>query len=368
LFDESLRYNDNLLLLPNSAAIPPNFKRGDAYSVTTVGLFSRFPLGADTFFVNGTYGVSRYAHDTGLNSSNYALNGGMDWVFTSRCSGTLVGSDRQAQAPIEELTSFTVNNIRTASFNESAKCRVSDHINLVLNSGISHTTNSLGTLLVNDNNQKFILGGMEYELADLNTIGARATFTTTDYFNRSPVTTPGLATNLDQRAYELYYHKILSAKLEVDATVGVTQSTVSSPVSSSSFSNPSYSVSVKWAATPKLILQALLSQTIAPPQNIVADFEKIRTESLTVSYLFSPRLTFAWTLGLSTINNPTVSGVGGSPILVNQKVAFSDLRAIYQVTPLINATGEYRYTDRKDDTTGTRATSNLFLLGLTYQR
>jgi hypothetical protein len=368
LFDQSLRYNDNLLLLPNGATIPPNFKRGDGYSVTTVGLFSRFPLGADTFFVNGTYGVSRYAHDTTLNSSNYALNGGMDWVFTSRCSGTLVGSDRQVQAPIEELTSFNVNNIRTAAFNENASCRISDHVNLILNSGISHTTNSLNTLLINDYNQKFIIGGMEYALADLNTIGARATFTATDYFNRSPAATPGLATNLDQRAYEFYYRKILTAKLEVDATLGVTQSTVSSPVSSSTFSTTTYSVSARWVATPKLVFQALLSQSVAPPQNIVADFEKIRQESLTVSYLFSPRLTFAWTLGLSTIKNPTVSGVGGSPILVNQKLAFSDLRAIYQVTPLISATGEYRYTDRKDDTTGSRATSNLFMLGLTYQR
>src|SRR5260221_8630418 len=110
LFDQSLRYNDNLLLLPNGAAAPANAQRGDAYSVTTFGLFSRFPLGANTFFANGTYGLSRYEHDTGLNSSNYNLNAGMDWVFTSRCSGTVIGSERQAQAPIEELTSFTVNN------------------------------------------------------------------------------------------------------------------------------------------------------------------------------------------------------------------------------------------------------------------
>jgi len=73
--------------------------------------------------VNGTYGITRYQHDTGLNASNYALNGGMDWVFTSRCSGTLIGSDTQVQAPIEELTSFTVNNIRTAAFKENAKCK-----------------------------------------------------------------------------------------------------------------------------------------------------------------------------------------------------------------------------------------------------
>ncbi len=368
LFNQSLGYNDNLLLLPNGAIPPANAQRGDAYSTTTFGLFSRFSLGANTFFANGTYGLSRYEHDTGLNSSNYALNAGMDWVFTSRCSGTVIGSDKQTQAPIEELTSFTVNNIRTASLNEAAKCRVSDNINLVLNSGVSRTNNSLDTLIINDFDQKFVLGGVEYVIADLNTIGVQATFRNTDYFNRSPATTPGLATTLDQRSYELYYRRILSAKLEVDATGGVTQSTASSPVSSSTFTDPTYSVRVKWAATPKLIFEALIAQTVAPPQNIVADFERSRRESLTVSYLFSPKVTFAWTVGLSTLRNPTVSGINQSSVLVNQKVVFSDLKAIYQITPLINATGEYRYTDRTDDTTGLRATSNLFLLGLTYQR
>ena len=368
LFGQTLAYNDNLLLLPNGAIPPPGQKRGDAYSMTNVGLLSRFPLGAQAIFINGTYGISRYEHDTGLNSSNWDVNGGWDWVFTSRCAGTLVGSDKQTQAPIEELTSFTANNIRTTAFNEKAKCAVSDNINVILNSGVSRANNSLDTLAVNDNKQRFVLGGIEYVIADLNVIGAQATFTNTDYLNRSPTATPGLATTLDQQSYAMYYRRILSAKLEVDGTLGVTRSTVSSPVqSSSSFSDPTYSVSVKWIATPKFIFQALLSQTVAPPQNIVADFERIRTESLSVSYLFSPRLTFAWALGLSDIKNPTVSGAS-SPVLAMQKVFFSDLRAIYQVTPLINATGEYRYTDRKDETVGQRATSNLFMLGLTYQR
>jgi len=47
--NQSLGYNDNLLLLPNGAAPPANAQRGDAYSTTTFGLFSRFPLGANTF-------------------------------------------------------------------------------------------------------------------------------------------------------------------------------------------------------------------------------------------------------------------------------------------------------------------------------
>jgi len=80
------------------------------------------------------------------------------------------------------------------------------------------------------------------------------------------------------------------------------------------FTNPTYSVRVKWAATPKVIFEALLAESVTPPQNIVADFERTRQESLTVSYLFSPKVTFAWTVGLSTLRNPTVSGINQSPV------------------------------------------------------
>lgn len=368
LIDQSFRYNDNLLLLPNNATIPPGMLRGDSYSVTTFGAFSRFPVGAQTFFVNGTYGISRYSHDTTLNGTSYSLNGGWDWVLTSRCAGTLAVSDRQAQAPIEELTSFNVNNIHTTAFNESAKCRVTDNVNVVLNSGVSRTDNSLSSLMVNDYGQKFLRGGLEYSIADLDTIGVQATFTKSNYLNRSPTLTPGLATDLDQQAYEFYFKRLLSAKLEVDATLGLTQSTTSSGAQSSTFSTTTYSVKVRWSATPKLIFDALIAQTIAPPQNIVADFEQTQTESLSATYLFSPRLSFVGTIGLSKIKNPTASGVAQSPILVNQRLIFSNIRAIYQVTPLVNATAEYRYIDRKDDTTGLRATSNMFLVGMTYQR
>jgi hypothetical protein len=368
LFDQSLFYNDNLLLLPNGAVIPPNMKRGDFYSTTTIGASSRIPFGAQAFFVNGTLGISRYAHDTSLNSTNYSAEAGWDWVFTSRCAGRFVGSDRKIQAPIEELTSFTVNNIETAAFKETAKCRVGNQFNVNVDSGLSHTTNSLTSAVVNNYDQHFIRGGLEYEVREFYSFGAQATFTKSDYINRSPISTPGLATGLDQKAYEFFFRGLLSPKLEIDATFGIIESTASSPVLSSTFSNTTYSIKAKWQATPKLAFEALIAQTVAPPQNIVADFERIQQERLTAIYLFSPKLTFNWSIGLSTIKNPTVSGIGLSPILVNQTVFFSDLRAIYHITPLLNATGEYRYTDRKDDTTGLRATSNLFMLGLTYQR
>ncbi len=73
---ESIAYNDNLLLLPNGA-VSPRASRGDFYSTTSVGASGRMLLGAQTFFLNGTYGFTAYKRDTNLNASNYAVNGGM---------------------------------------------------------------------------------------------------------------------------------------------------------------------------------------------------------------------------------------------------------------------------------------------------
>jgi len=116
--------------------------------------------------------------------------------------------------------------------------------------------------------------------ANSNTIGVRTTLTKTDYFNRSLAATPGLATGLDQTAYELYYHRVLSAKLEIDAAGGVTQTTVSSPASSSTFSGATYSVKsdlVRDSEAPSF--QPCLPRPFRLRKTSSPIFEKIRTES-----------------------------------------------------------------------------------------
>lgn len=366
--NETVSYNDNLLLQPNNAVIPPGRSRGDLYSLTTVGLSSRIPLAAQHFFVDGTYGITRYRDNTSLDASNYALNGGIDWVFTSRCSGRLIASTSQVQAPIEELTSYSNNNINTVAGRESAKCQVADNVNVIGDSGLSKITNSLGSQIVNDYDQYYLRGGLEYSLAALNTLGAKVTYTNSDYVNRSVVTTPGLATGLEQTEYAFYYRRLLTPKLEFDGTFGFTESTTTSPLGSSSFTKPTYSATLKWQATPMLFINVTTAATIAPPQNIIADYERIQTNSLSATYLYSPKLTFSGAVGQSHITNPTSSGVGASPILQDQRLWYTELRTNYALTPLTNLAFQYRYTNRKDETLATTSTSNLYMLSLNYRR
>ncbi len=368
--NETVSYNDNLLLLPNNAVPPPGNSRGDLYSLTTVGASSRIPVGAQHFFIDGTYGITRYRDNTSLNSSNYVVNGGVDWVFTSRCSGRLIATDRQTQAPIEELTSFSNNNIHTVSGKEFAKCSVSDHFNVIMDSGLSRTTNSLGTLTVNDYDQYYLRGGLEYSIADLNTIGGKVTYTNSDYFNRSALTSPGLATGLEQTEYAIYFRRMLTPKLEFVGSLGFTESTTTSSFtsSSSSFTKPTYSASLNWQATPKLLINVTTAQTVTPPQSIIADYQQNQTNSVSATYFYSPKLTFSGAVGQSHQTNPTESGVVASSILRDQKVFFTELRTNYSITPLTNAFFQYRYTNRKDETQGVTSTSNLFMVGLNYRR
>jgi predicted porin len=125
---------------------------------------------------------------------------------------------------------------------------------------------------------------------------------------------------------------------------------------------------LKWQATPKLLINVTTAATVAPPQNIVADFERIQSNSLSASYLYSPKLTFTAAVGQSHLSNPTSSGFGASPILQDQRVYFTELRTNYAVTPLTNAFFQYRYTNRKDETQGVTSSSNLFMVGLNYRR
>jgi hypothetical protein len=366
--NQTVTYNDNILLTPNNAVLPPWRSRGDLYSLTSIGASTRIPIAAQQLFFDGTYGFTRYRKNTSLDSENYLVNGGLDWVFTERCAGRLVATARQVQAPIEELTSFNNNDIETVSGKETAKCRLNENFNVTFDSGLSRTRNSLGNLKVNDNEQFFLRGGIEYSLAELNTIGARVGYTDTDYVNRSATLTPGLATGLEQTDYAFYLRRTLTPVLEFDGSIGFTESKTISPLSTTSFTKPTYAAALRWQATPVLFITASWAQTIAPPQNIIADFERIRTESISATYIYSPVLSFTGSLGQSRIENPTSSGVAATTLLRDQTLWFADLRANWQITPLTSAMFQYRYTNRKDEMLDTTATSNLYMVSLNYRR
>jgi hypothetical protein len=373
---QTLTYNDNVLGLAHGQPTPFKFSRGDLYSLTSFGASSKLYFDAQQFFFDGNYGLLRYKKDTSLNNSQYSFDGGVNWNLTSRCSGRLVAAANKYQTPIEEQVGAGVNTVRTESANETAKCRLTANVSAILDSGWSSTRNSQVVSSANNNTAAFVRGGLEYAATHVDTFQVLATFTDRRFTERSgPVTaTAGLANQVDQADYLIRYERLFSAKLTFDGSVGLSEITPSSSVSAvptSARTVPVYSASLLWNATPKLSFGLAAARSVGSPTSVIANAEILDSRSLTVDYLFSPKLSFQAGLAQSNSNASSVGGVNTRIGVINQLTVQNNQRSIstfvkafYRMTPFLSVTASYRYADRKSGASDT--TANIFLIGLNY--
>lgn len=372
LLNQTFSHNDNVFNLPQGFPPPLGNARADWYRTTTVGGTATAFAGAQRFYVNGTYSASRYNDDTVYNKDNYVLNAGWNWVFTARCSGTLVASDRLVQSPINLISSFTNNDIHTKSVNETAKCALSPYVNIIFDSGTSRSTNSEISLQANNADINFLRGGIEYNLSELDTLSFKFTPTKYDYFDRSPLLTPGLATSVKLTEYAVFYRRLFSPKLEFNGKFGLTEanSEIASTSSTESRSKV-WLASLRWSPTSKISMTVLATQTVSPPQDIVADVQITRLDSFIVSYFFSPKLSFNAAVS-ERRSTYTTSGLAPGAVQSDQRSVFASFGSVYRITPFTSATASYSYTRQKNGDNGVQSgletTANVFLLGLNYQR
>ena len=182
----------------------------------------------------------------------------------------------------------------TISFNETGRCRVTGNYSLVLNSGLSSSTNSATVDKFNDYRSEFIAAGITYTVSETNSLQLLATVTGTDYTNR-PITLngQGLLSNVVDNQVNLTYTKNLSPTLALTASVGVVG------VRNGSFSldpatgfEPIYSAQVSWTATPKLHLTASASRTVSPPTSVIANLQVTESANLGLAYAVTPKVSF----------------------------------------------------------------------------
>src|SRR5579871_1038647 len=83
---ESLSYNSNLLNSPNTGGFR-NAEVGGYLSTTNVNAGTKFYIGGDQFFADGTYGFYRYINHEDMNAGHYSGDMGVNWILTSKCSG-----------------------------------------------------------------------------------------------------------------------------------------------------------------------------------------------------------------------------------------------------------------------------------------
>jgi hypothetical protein len=381
---QTISYSDNVRNLPSNVSTISNLSRGDFYSDTTVAIASRFPMGAQTFFFNGSYNPRRYFRDTQLDADNFSINGGVDYHFLDRCTGRLIGGYAQYQTPFDETAGFGINNVMSTSFNETARCGITGHVVGLFNSGVSRLEytsppgllGSTQNLALNNYTQHYVSGGLEYDVSGLSTIRGQATFTTRDFTNRPASLNSGLASQTQQNDFQIYYTRILTAKIDFSASGGFSVFSTPNQPNSKTFVTPTYSAQLNVHPTPKITASFMASRSVGAPQSIVADIQETDAQSVSLSYIYSPKLTISTVLARATSTNPTLSNTNavfsatGVPLVfANSNNTTASVIASYQATPLINATAAYTYSERTS-TSGSniRAVSNVFRVGLVYTR
>src|SRR5262249_33914963 len=142
--------------------------------------------------------------------------------------------------------------------------------------------------------------------------------------NRSPATTTitGLASETELNLYEVVYHRDISPKLKFDGNLGFNQITTITPnAASANITGWSYSATLLYKITPKMTLQLYSAQGVGPPLAVLSNFQVSQTNTISLDYRFSPKLTFngalLWSTTLNATSSFNTSGTGSGTTGVN---------------------------------------------------
>jgi hypothetical protein len=362
---QTATYNDNVLGVPKGASIPSGFDRGDFSSLTLVGGSSTFYWSGQQFFVNGDYGVTRYAHDTSFDANQYLINGGVNWTLTSRCSGKLSASQSVQPSVFEEQVGLGVNNATNQSLNETAKCLLGAEFSLLLNSGFVENTNSTALDKLNDSRSHFVAAGLGYQASDLDDFQLLYTLTRTDYTGRNGSLSSGLASGVDEKDLSLTYHRKLTPDLDFTGAIGGTSFDLLSPGAPSMALplKPHYSISLNWQATPKIAFFGAVARSEGVPTSLVSNIQVSDSISVGATYAFSPKLSFQASASDSRSSSGQTS-VGGSIYSANQRGFSTNASGTYQFTPFISGSLTYQRSERQQG--GLDTLENVFMFNVKY--
>ena len=354
--EERTGYNSNVINTPQTSTggvTVFGHPVGSLVSISSFGATTTAYWEGQQFFANGALGMYRYSEAPSLNSMSHSLNVGDRWTYGSKCSGQLIASERTSPAEVGQQVGFNVQNSVTAvALNETAKCVVTGNYALLLNSGLTSSTNSAALDKFNDYRSVFIEAGISYSVSETNSLQFLASVTGTDYSNRSSASNDmGLSSNIVEDELDLSYTKNLSPDLAVTASVGLIGARNGSfSLEPAKGFQPIYSAQVSWAATPKLKLTGAFVHNVSPPTSILANLEVSETANFGLTYALTPKVTLA--AGVSTTRS---SGFGGSSEILagnsilqqfaqNERVYSANASLNYAITPFVAANVSYTHT------------------------
>ena len=317
---------------------------------------TKFYVGPQQFFADGTYGVYRYVDHGNLNTNRNSADLGVNWVLTSRCNGKLVLATSAAPAlPGEQLGVNTVNTVTSESFNETGTCTISGNWSGIFNTGVTRSSNSAPADEVNDFQNAFASAGVRYAVSETNSLQLLATVSHYAFPNRAEalaaLDASALADNLGsdailQKQANFSYTKDFGPNLSVVASIGA--STSSGGTNSGSKIEPQFTLSATWRPTPKLSFNFSASRVETPPTQVAAALQTNQSVSVGMNYLLTPKLTFnagvrysEYSSALGTETNSTLTNV--FPSLAGGRTYGASGGLNYTMTPFLNANLSYQY-------------------------
>ena len=354
IISDTLTYNDNVAGLPSGYPLLPGMaSRGDFLDLIQIGDATKVNLSGQQFFFDYNYGVTRYFHDLGFDSTQYSIDAGVNWTFTSRCTGNLRVAKSAMPSVFEQTAGVGVNTAMGQSLTETAKCAVTGDWSLIANSGVSQTTNSLALDQLNGSQNQYLAAGIRYEWAGLDNFQVLYTLTDINYPGRTAALgVLGLAQGVLEKDIAATYQNTFLPKLSGTISVGLTDMTLTETGGGPSASTqaPHFAVALSWKPTTKLQFTGSISRSVGPPDTLVANVETTTSVQLGGAYAFSPKLSF--NAGFRAGQSTATQGVAlafGTPLVVSQNQSFlgANLGVAYQATPFLSGSIGYQYSDRK---------------------
>jgi Putative beta-barrel porin 2 len=346
---QTVSYNSNISSFPIGIA-PKGAVLGDFTSTSNFGFSTKANVSGQQVFLDATFGVIHYLHETQFDSTVYSLNAGVDWTVTSRCSGTLAASLSKSPGQLTEQVGTGVNFTTTTALNETGKCSVSNGYSLVFNTGLTTTTNSDAANALNDARTELIAAGVEYAKG-YSTLTALASISDQSFTGRSAAEAAvGLATETDFHSFTLNYTRQIDPNLSVSGTIGLVGVTSGFSLGLPKTLLPIYTVSGTWTLTPKLSLNASASKSIAPPTTVVANAQQSYSAGMNLTYQLTPKMAVS-AGGSVDYSTSSFTGVAAqalvSPFVFNSQNNYSLNAGLnYSMTPFLSAALNASYSER----------------------
>ncbi len=348
---QSVAYNSNIFGVSNNFPLQSDF-----ISTTQFGLSTKpywFWSGQE-FFFDGSFGEVRYLHQVDFDSDIYTVDTGVNWTYSSRCSGTLTALASKSPTTV---TTQVVNNTRlnqgvnygtTTAFNETGNCAFGNGYSAIVDSSETQSTNSNPVDALNNSRATMVAAGIEYKNS-LSDLTALATITDTDFSNRSGsltglVAVSGLSSTFVEHDVSLTYVRTIDPNLTVTGQIGLTGAGTEFTPALPKTLLPHYSATITWAIAPKLNLTASAAKAISPPTTLVSNSQLSYTAQFRLTYQITPKIAIGAGASVgytSAVFTPgaTVT-VNGTPVAIltgAQDLYSAQASLTYTMTPFLVA-------------------------------